>query len=77
AARKDDKDIKAVFRHQLAEVSAARIEAEHRSIFYADDDEENDAIAQQYESAYRDRLRDGKLALQKQKEADYAQVQKT
>lgn len=76
AQKADDPDIKSVFKHHIAEVSAGRVQAEHRGIFSSSDTEENEAIAEMYESAYRDRLRDGKLALQKQRDADFAAVQK-
>ncbi len=66
---KDDANIDAVFRTHLAETSAARVQYEHRSI-WAGDKEINSALADQYETAYKDRLRDEKLKLEWEENVD-------
>ncbi len=73
---KDAPDIKAAWRTHLAESNAARIQIEHRSIFNASDKEIDKALAEQYESAYRDRLRDEKVKVEAERDVDYDRLGK-
>ncbi|KAB2910722.1 MAG: hypothetical protein F9K40_02045, partial [Kofleriaceae bacterium] len=65
---KDSPDIKKVFQQHRAEVSTARVQIEHRGIFYSDDKEIDKALNAPSEAAYKDALRDEQLALDKQRD---------
>jgi hypothetical protein len=54
----------------LAKVSAARINIEHNSIFYADDKIINKAVQDQYTSEFEDKKRDLNLEIDEEMEAD-------
>jgi hypothetical protein len=54
----------------LAKISAARINIEHNSVFYADDKVINKAIQDQYLTELQDKKRDLNLALDEEMEAD-------
>ena len=70
---KDDKNIKGVFESHLAETNAARIQSEHRGIFSSSDKEIDKALAEQYEDAYKNELRDKKLELERTKDFEWDQ----
>jgi hypothetical protein len=54
----------------LAKVSAAKINIEHHSIFYADDKLINKAVQDQYTTAFEDKKRDLNLGIDEEMEAD-------
>ncbi len=74
AQNKDSKNIKAVFQQQVATIGAAKVEAEHKSFWYASDDKENAAISSGFEAAYKNQLIDQKLALDKERDKDFADL---
>ncbi|MFL6312772.1 MAG: hypothetical protein ACJ71W_11790 [Terriglobales bacterium] len=56
----------------LAKVSAAKIDIEHHSVFYADDKIINKAVQDQYSTEFVNKKRDLNLALDEEMEADKA-----
>lgn len=58
----------------LAKVSAAKIDIEHHSVFYADDKVINKAVQDQYSTEYVNKKRDLNLALDEEMEADKARL---